>query len=128
MKIKTKNIYESSEPQDGCRVLVMRFWPRGVKKGKIDCWEKELGTSPDLIRKWKGGSISWPDFSKQYISSMSEQKGKIAELAQRAKKETITLLCSCRDAEHCHRELLRQLLLSSTKKKVRRPAASARKK
>jgi uncharacterized protein YeaO (DUF488 family) len=127
MKIKTKNIYEPSGPEDGCRVLVMRFWPRGVKKGKIDCWEKELGTSPELIKKWKSGSINWPDFSKQYINSMSEQKDKIAQLAQRAKKGPITLLCSCRDAGHCHRELLRQLVVSLTKKKVRRAAASARK-
>jgi uncharacterized protein YeaO (DUF488 family) len=122
MKINTKNIYEPSEPGDGYRVLVMRFWPRGVKKEKADCWEKELGTSPQLIKKWKSGSISWSDFSKQYISLMSEQKDKIAQLAQKAKKETITLLCSCRDAEHCHRELLRQLVISSASKKAVRTA------
>ena len=36
MAVKTKNIYEPVESTDGCRVLVMRFWPRGVSKNKDD--------------------------------------------------------------------------------------------
>ncbi|WP_156413235.1 DUF488 domain-containing protein, partial [Legionella cherrii] len=31
-KIKIKRIYEQAEPSDGCRILVDRLWPRGVKK------------------------------------------------------------------------------------------------
>ncbi len=49
--VKTKRVYESREPRDGIRVLVMRFWPRGVKKNSIDEWLRELGTDQELIRK-----------------------------------------------------------------------------
>ena len=110
MLIKTKNIYEPVEPDDGYRVLVMRFWPRGISKNKIDEWEKELGTPPDLIKKWKQGSISWTDFSKQYRKYVSAHSDKIENLASRAQKETVTLLCSCHDDKHCHRSLLAQFI------------------
>jgi uncharacterized protein YeaO (DUF488 family) len=125
MNVKTKNIYEPAQAGDGFRVLIMRLWPRGVKKEKIDYWEKELGTPPELIKKWKSGSINWSEFSRQYLEFAAAHKDKIAELASRAKKETITLLCSCHDSKHCHRELLRQMLISSAKKKNRRIAIFA---
>ena len=117
MPVKTKNIYDPVESADGYRVLVMRFWPRGVSKDKIDNWEKELGTEPDLIKKWKSGSINWSEFSKQYRRFAAQHKDKIAELAQRAKRETLTLLCSCRDEEHCHRTILKQLISKNRQKR-----------
>ena len=115
MPVRTKNIYDPVESADGYRVLVMRFWPRGVSKDKIDAWEKELGTEPDLIKKWKSGSISWLEFSKQYRRFAVRHKDKIDELAQRAKHETITFLCSCRDELHCHRTILKELVLKNRK-------------
>jgi uncharacterized protein YeaO (DUF488 family) len=111
MSIKTKCIYEPVEPDDGCRILVMRFWPRGISKGKIDLWEKELGTPAELIKKWKNGSISWKQFSKQYLDSVSDKDDIVAKIAKIAKKQTVTLLCSCKDSEKCHRILLKRLLM-----------------
>jgi uncharacterized protein YeaO (DUF488 family) len=110
MSVKTKCIYEPASKSDSCRVLVMRFWPRGVSKDKIDIWEKDLGTPPDLIKEWKSGSISWTEFSKQYRKFAALRKDKINALALRAKKESVTLLCSCRDDKHCHRILLKELI------------------
>lgn len=116
MAVKTKCIYDPVEPSDGSRILVMRYWPRGISKDKIDSWEKELGTEPDLIKKWKGGSISWSEFSRQYRKFAAQHKDKIGELAQRAKHETLTFLCSCRDEPHCHRTILKQLISKNPKK------------
>ncbi len=110
MAVKTKCVYDKAEAADGYRLLVMRFWPRGVRKDSVDAWEKELGTSADLIKEWKSGSVTWPEFSRRYRAEMRSQKDKIAELAKRAKKETITLLCGCREENRCHRSLLKQLI------------------
>ena len=115
MNIKTKCIYEPAEPDDGYRILVMRFWPRGISKGKIDSWEKELGTPAELIKKWKGGSINWNQFSKQYLDSISDKGDILNKIAQIAKKQTVTLLCSCKDPAQCHRILLKQLLMQKHK-------------
>ena len=32
--LKIKRIYEAPEPDDGCRILVDRLWPRGISKEK----------------------------------------------------------------------------------------------
>ena len=61
--IKTaKTVYDKPESSDGKRILVMRLWPRGVAKDKVDVWFKELGTEKELIKRWKSGKISWKEF------------------------------------------------------------------
>ncbi len=110
MPVKTKCIYDEPEAADGYRLLVMRLWPRGVRKEAADAWEKELGAPVDLIRQWKNDDITWAGFSRRYLVAMREQKDKIGQLAKRAGKETITLLCGCRDENRCHRILLKKLI------------------
>jgi len=110
-KIKIeKTVYDKQSPDDGKRILVMRMWPRGVSKDSIDQWEKNLGTEKELIKKWKEKSISWKEFKESYLKSLKGKEDLLQELAQEAKKGTITLLCSCKDAEHCHRTLLKSAL------------------
>jgi len=63
MMIKTaKTVYDKPESSDGKRILVMRLWPRGVARDKVDVWLKELGTEKELIKRWKSGKISWKEF------------------------------------------------------------------
>jgi len=105
-----KSIYDPKSTDDGFRVLVMQYWPRGVKKEKIDVWYKELGTSKDLIKAWKSGKLTWPKFKKRYVADLQDE-GKLAiirYLAKRSKKEKITLLCGCRDFDRCHRSILKE--------------------
>jgi uncharacterized protein YeaO (DUF488 family) len=111
--IKTsKTIYDAGSPDDGTRILVMRLWPRGVRKDAVDEWFKELGTSTLLIKEWKGGAIQWPTFKARFLAEMEspEKKVLIASLAERSRNETITLLCSCRDESRCHRSILKELI------------------
>jgi uncharacterized protein YeaO (DUF488 family) len=110
MAVKVKCIYDKPAAADGYRVLVMRWWPRGVRKDKVDDWQKELGTSPELIKAWKGGRIKWAEFARRYRDEMRGCLCKIADLADLARRRTVTLLCGCRDGDHCHRTLLKQLV------------------
>ena len=32
---KTKSVYDPVEPSDGDRVLVARYWPRGISKARL---------------------------------------------------------------------------------------------
>ena len=105
-----KTVYDPKAPSDGKRILVMRLWPRGISKDKIDLWLKDLGTEPDLIKRWKAGKISWPEFSKAYTASLKGKEPQLKELAKEAKKGTLTLLCSCKDEQHCHRSLLKKAI------------------
>src|SRR5208282_1494643 len=105
-----KSIYDPKSREDGYRVLVMQYWPRGVKKDKVDVWFRELGTSKELIKAWKTGKVSWPEFKRRYTADL-KQDGKrdlIRELTKRARTEKITLLCGCHDANRCHRIILKE--------------------
>jgi uncharacterized protein YeaO (DUF488 family) len=107
--IKTdKNVYDKPESSDGQRILVMRLWPRGVSKEKarIDGWMKELGTERDLIKKWKSGKVSWNEFEKEYRKSLNGKEDILRDLAVRSRRGNITLLCTDKDPEHCHRTIL----------------------
>ncbi|MDV3276899.1 MAG: DUF488 family protein [Nitrososphaerales archaeon] len=103
-----KSVYDKPGPDDGERILVMRTWPRGISKGKVDKWLKELGTDMDLIHEWKQGKVTWEEFSSRYVKSLKGKEEVLMELASESKKGTVTLLCTDKDETRCHRSLLRK--------------------
>ncbi len=102
-----KTVYDPPDPSDGKRILVMRLWPRGIAKKKIDVWMKDLGTPKEVITKWKGRKITWKTFSTEYEKSLKGKEAILKELADESRKSTITLLCTEKDATTCHRSLLK---------------------
>jgi uncharacterized protein YeaO (DUF488 family) len=104
----TKSVYDKPDKTDGERILVMRFWPRGVsrEKAKIDGWLKDLGTEKELIKKWKSGKVTWKEFSDQYRQSLKGKEGLLNELVEKSTKGNVTLLCTDRDPTTCHRSIL----------------------
>lgn len=113
--IKTKSIYEQVSDDDGIRVLVMRYWPRGVRKEASDIWMKALGPSAGLIRVWKDESIDWAEFRRRYLAEFDSDAEKSAalsglkKLVKQEKGRAVTLLCSCK-GESCHRFLIQEML------------------
>jgi uncharacterized protein YeaO (DUF488 family) len=112
VSVKTKRIYDPPERADGTRVLIMRLWPRGVSKGKIDHWLKDLGTDPPLIRAWKAGGLSWAELRRRYLAGLkrAEAQAQLTELRALVRAGPVTLLCACPDESRCHRGILKQLL------------------
>src|ERR1041385_8972873 len=116
MPLKTKRWNDPVEKDDGFRLLICRYRPRGVKKSDEtwDAWCSELGPSRKLHADYYGKNgppITWDVYQQRYLQEMEGQKDYIEELAQMvAERKPITLLCSsaCTDASHCHRTLLRQ--------------------
>jgi uncharacterized protein YeaO (DUF488 family) len=113
--IKTKSVYEPKADDDGIRVLVTRYWPRGVKKDFVDHWLKDLGTAAALIKLWRAGSLDWERFRESYIAEFSSE-GKSAsfkelkEIIKGAGRVPVTLLCVCREDARCHRSVLKDML------------------
>lgn len=113
--VKTRSIYEQVSDLDGFRVLVMRYWPRGVRKEACDLWLKALGPSAGLIRAWKDETIDWAEFRRRYLAeyeSDAEKSVALSELKKIIKREeggAVTLLCSCKD-ERCHRFIIQEML------------------
>jgi uncharacterized protein YeaO (DUF488 family) len=118
--IKTKRWNDPVEPDDGTRLLVCRYRPRGVRKEdeRWDAWLPQLGPSKELhaaVYGKQGAPIEWDEYARRYFHEMEAQGFWIRSLADRAARgETLTLLCSsaCTDPARCHRTLLRELLLA----------------
>ena len=111
--IKTKSVYDPVEKSDGERILVTRYWPRGLSKErlKISEWIRDLGPSVTLLRAWKAGKISWQEYENRYKEEMTEKQEEIQELARQAAKGMITLLCFEKEQDpHCHRHLLKGMI------------------
>ena len=77
--IKIKSVYDSVDPDDGERILVTRYWPRGFsrKSLKIVQWLRDLGPSVGLLKAWKAARISWKEYENQYKKEMEEQQEEI---------------------------------------------------
>ena len=108
MIIKTeKTVYDKPDPRDGLRVLVMRTWPRGISREKVDVWFRDVGTELELIHLWKAGKLTWREYSRRYVASLKGKESLLRDLAAKSNKGTLTLLCSCKDSNRCHRTLLK---------------------
>ena len=118
MPIKTKRWDDPREADDGFRLLVTRYRPRGLPKDQEtwDAWQPHLGPSKELHAAAYGKAglkFHWDDYRRRYLAEMRTHGAAIEELAMRvAAGETITLLCSsqCVRESRCHRSLLRELI------------------
>jgi uncharacterized protein YeaO (DUF488 family) len=118
MPVKTKRWNDPTDPDDGFRLLICRYRPRGLPKGEEtwDAWNAQLGPSKELLADFHGKGrlkTSWAEYRARYLREMRGQKPAIDDLARRvAAGETITLLCSaaCEREARCHRSLLRELI------------------
>lgn len=113
MRIRSKRVYEPPAAGDGTRVLIMRLWPRGIRKTRVDVWLKELGPVLPLLRAFRGGAIGWTEYRRRYLTGLArpEAQAALAEVRARARRGPVTLLCGCADETRCHRALLRKYLL-----------------
>jgi uncharacterized protein YeaO (DUF488 family) len=131
--IKTKRWNDPVEPDDGYRLLVCRFRPRGVKRDAEtwDAWLPQLGPSPELhaaVYGKSGPPISWEEYARRYVAEMASAGFWIAGFAERvARGEPLTLLCSsaCVDPARCHRTLLAALIQNEAGPKPKPGPASS---
>lgn len=111
--IRVKRVYEPPDPQDGCRVLVDRLWPRGLRKEglKCDVWLRELAPS-DTLRKWFGHDpAKWEEFQRRYAAELLAHPENLTALLDLARRGPVTLLFSARDSVHNQAVALREIFL-----------------
>lgn len=113
--VRTKCVYDPPAPEDGKRVLVTRYWPRGVSRSRVDEYVSALAPSRALLRAYRRGEVDWERFRESYLTEMGgfEAQDALRRLAVEACSGTITLLCTCRSETMCHRTLLRGLVAAA---------------
>ena len=124
MAVRVVRLGEPRQPDEGLRVGTVRRPPRGVRKADFarrdyyDVWLPELAPSEPL-RAW---ALSKPftaqrlaEYAKKYRREMSEPAAQrlIALLAALSTSANFSIGCYCEDESHCHRSLLKALLLEA---------------
>ena len=102
MPILLKRAYDPPATGDGCRILVDRLWPRGIKKSeaRIDLWLKDVAPSTEL-RKWFGHDpAKWGEFQARYRQELSNNRELVAQIVEQVRQRTVTLVYGAKDKEH----------------------------
>lgn len=70
----------------------------------------------DLLKAYREDSIDWPEFATRFKLQLKSSEESIAakkELLELAKRrKNITLLCYEKEGENCHREIVKERLVS----------------
>ena len=118
MPIRTKRWNDPVEQDDGFRLLICRYRPRGVPKAS-EPWNAScpaLSPSQELHAAFYGKSgpaISFEEYKQRFLLEMQGSRYWINGFAERVRAGgMLTLLCSsaCTDETRCHRVLVRDLL------------------
>ena len=112
MVIRTKRVYDAPDADDGERVLIDRLWPRGLGKADaaIDLWAKAIAPSHEL-RKWFGHDHEkWEEFKTRYFRELEEQADLVRELANKARRGTVTLLYGSKETRYNNATALEEYL------------------
>lgn len=115
MEIELKRIYEPYELSDGCRILVDRLWPRGIKKeaAKIDYWFKNVAPSSELRKWFHHQPERFEEFRHKYLMELETEKEKIQlieEICHLVRIENITLLFAAKNRQYNHAIVLKEVL------------------
>jgi uncharacterized protein YeaO (DUF488 family) len=103
MNVRTKRAYDLVQEADGKRVLVERYWPRGMQceDARLE-WLLELAPSPELVAWYARKPERWDGFKLRYWQELSrpEHQEALAELRRQAQSGSLTLVYGSRDREH----------------------------
>lgn len=122
MPIRVVQLGTTRAPDEGLRLGTVRRVPRGVKKTEwarrdfFDLWLPELAPSEDL-RKWALSepitAPRWHTYRRKYLAQMKRPQAirLIALLTALSHQTDFSVGCYCADESHCHRTLLKALLI-----------------
>ena len=115
MEITIKRAYEQAEESDGLRVLIDRFWPRGVKKEALKCeiWAKDIAPSNEL-RQFFHADIenNWEEFRKRYNAELraSESFRSLAAEIKARNPQRVTLVYALNNPVRNNAVIVREAL------------------
>ena len=108
---------------EGTRIGTVRRPPRGVPREEFatrnyyDVWFPNLAPSVETMKLGQAASTpaEWARFVKKYRAEMAtpDNSHAIALLAVLSHQANFAVGCYCENESHCHRSVLRELLVAS---------------
>jgi len=121
MSVRIVRLGSARSADEGLRIGTVRRPPRGVPKSEFakqdwyDVWYPNLAPSPATMKLGQvaGTPAQWNAFTRAYRSEMAapEAARSLDLLAALSLRTNFAVGCYCEDEAHCHRALLRALLL-----------------
>ena len=121
MAIRIVRLGSPRAKDEGTRIGTVRRPPRGVPKAAFatqdwyDVWYPALAPSAETVKLGQTASTTadWQAFRKQYRAEMAESTPDrtLAVLAALSRDANFSVGCYCEDEAHCHRAVLRALLI-----------------
>jgi uncharacterized protein YeaO (DUF488 family) len=122
MSLRVVRLGTARHPNEGLRLGTVRRPPRGVRKEQyasrdyFDAWLPELSPSAPLVSFALSKPFTparWAAYARRYRGEMRQPAAQrlLAVLAALSRQTNLSVGCYCEDESHCHRSLLRQLLI-----------------
>jgi uncharacterized protein YeaO (DUF488 family) len=121
MAIRIVRLGSDRAPGEGLRIGTVRRPPRGVPKSEYaaqnwyDVWFPNLAPSPETVKMAQEARTEreWTAFEKKYRSEMDtpDNSRTLDLLAALSHQTDFSVGCYCADESHCHRSVLRALLV-----------------
>lgn len=121
MAVRIVRLGESREPNEGLRIGTVRRPPRGVPKSEFasgnwyDVWFPNLAPSVETMKLGQSAQTAkeWAGFIRAYRREMAapEAARALELLAALSHRTEFAVGCYCENESHCHRSVLRELLL-----------------
>ena len=122
MAVRVVRLGTARAPDEGTRIGTVRRPPRGVPKSEFasknwyDVWFPNLAPSVETMKQAQAANTpeQWAAFVRKYRTEMAqpEPAHAIALLARLSHDSNFSVGCYCEDENHCHRSVLKALLLN----------------
>ena len=121
MVIQVVRLGSTRSENEGIRIGTVRRPPRGIPKSEFsaqnwyDVWYPNLAPSPETMKLGQQAATpaQWTAFARKYRSEMStpEASHTLELLAALSQRSNFSVGCYCENEAHCHRSVLRALLV-----------------
>ena len=121
MVVRVVRLGSARGADEGLRLGTVRRPPRGVPKAEFasrnwyDLWLPTLAPSLETMKLGQAATTpaQWAEFSRKYRAEMAspEHVHTIRLLAALSRQTNFAVGCYCEDESHCHRSVLRSLLV-----------------
>ena len=121
--IRLRRAYDDPGANDGYRVLVDRYWPRGRSRValKLDEWARELAPEAALIQWFGHKPERWDEFRQRYGAWLDgpAQLQQLAGLLRAAGEGVLTLVYGARHETQNQAVVIREALIRTAEQQRR---------
>ena len=92
----------------GLKIIVTRYYPRGIARVHFDEWLPVLAPSRGLLADWKRGLTTWPEYTSRFreeIRGSPEAVAALRHIVEISRTNEVYLIC-WEKAPPCHRFIL----------------------